>query len=146
MLPRAPAAATSPAQCRGSYWLEICSGEGGVATEIRRLGFDAREVDTVHGAEWDVASPRLLRRLGRALRSGEVLGLMVAPPCGSFSVAQGRTGRLRIFGFPWGLPDLKPERRAKVDEGNRVARAVARLLLVARKFGIPWVVENPHSS
>lgn len=118
-----------------------------MSREIRRLGFDAREIDTMHGAHWDVASPGLLRRLCRAVKSGDVRGLTLAPhPCGSFSVAQDRTGRLRSEEFPWGLTDRSAERRSKVAEGNRVARAIVRLIHVAQRCKIPWVLENPHSS
>jgi len=126
--------------------LDVCSGHGGVSRAIRALGFDSREIDILHGPRWDVRSRRLQAQLARSIRSTEVIAMMCAPPCASFSVAQDRSGKLRDREHPWGLPGLRTEQQARVDEGNSVARAILKLARMAERHRLPWIIENPHSS
>lgn len=75
-----------------------------------------------------------------------VLGLMLAPPCASFSRERDRTGALRSRDRPWGLPNLPDADALRVAEGNACLRAALRAARTADKHRVPWILENPASS
>ena len=130
----------------GRYYLDLFSGEGGVARSIRRLGFDAREFDVRHGVESDLCREATLRRIVRDIAAGRVAGVMLAPPCGSFSTAQDRGGAVRSRASPWGLEGLGAAARERVEAGNRCLRACLRVCRACDKARVPLILENPHSS
>ena len=132
----------------GAFFLDLFAGEGGVANKWRKLGFRAYEYDIIHGPACDLTAPAVQARILSAIRTKQVLGVMIAPPCTSFSVARDRTAVIRNKAFPWGLPDslLTSKDAARVEIGNACARATLRFLRACDRASIPWAVENPHSS
>ena len=130
------------------YFLDLFSGRGGVSRSFRKLGFRSYEYDTDHGPEFDLTERSVLRRIARNIARGEVLGAMLAPPCSSFSVARDRTSLIRTARFPWGLPRrfLSPADQEKVRLGNACARSALQVIHALDARGLPWCLENPHSS
>ena len=76
---------------KGGYFLDLFAGKGGVSRAVQRLGFVCYMWEIAAGDEFDLTSPENLRKLRRAILSGVVLGVMLAPPCTNFSIARDRT-------------------------------------------------------
>ena len=104
----------------------------------------ALEVDIVHGH--DLCSGVLVRNLISAIRRGEVLAVMSAPPCQTFTVARCSSDPMRSKLHPLGLPHLMNEKLAIVKRANTCVANLMRILRAAHACSVPWVVENPHSS
>lgn len=102
---RAPST-TSAAHMKGTFFLDLFSGQEGVAKALRAAGFRCLEVDIRHGH--DMRNGPFVSRLVQAVREGRVLGVMAAPPCESFSVARDRSGKIRSEERPEGLRGLGP--------------------------------------
>lgn len=47
---------------------------------------------------------------------------------------------------PWGMSQVSPADRERLDGGNRLARAVLRVIRACQKHRVPWLVDNPNSS
>ena len=78
-----------------------------------------------------------IRYLASCMRTGVLLGIMLAPICASWSQARHCTNVIRSYEHPWGLPEhlrLKPfsdnDQRA-LDIGNSTMAAAFRLAKVA---------------
>ena len=92
------------------------------------------------------------------LESPLVVGIFIAPPCGTCSLARNiklrdATGKvmrgpqpLRSAEWPEGLPGLGPRDRARVSAANQLYAFVAQLVDLAHHRGLLVVVENPRSS
>jgi hypothetical protein len=80
---------------KGKYFAGFFSGRGGVAVAARRLAFPAREFELRRGPQSDFTNPKVIRSLFADARIGKVLGAMLAPLCGTFSVARDRTSVIR---------------------------------------------------
>ena len=83
------------------------------------------------------------------LRSGIVVAVWIATPCGSFSKARNQPGgppALRDTCFPEGLPNLRPADALKVAVGNRIGKFSFSLFGLDRALNIPVVLENPATS
>ena len=72
------------------------------------------------------------------------MGLIAAPPCGTYSCAckPAKRSRQHLQGLPW----LTAANQAKVDHANAVTAAFIKLLRIAAQQSVPWIVENPQSS
>ena len=114
---------------KGSYFLDLFAGSGGVAKALRKLGFRCLEVDIRHG--YDMRDSAFVTKLVQAVSSGVVSGIMAAPPCSSFSTARDRTGKIRSDDYPYGLPDLSPEVSVKVKDGNDCLNGLLRVIKAA---------------
>jgi hypothetical protein len=128
------------------YVADLFSGIGGVARHCRRLGAVCREFDIVHGSHGDLLNPLVLKRLKYDIRHSICVGVMLAPPCTSFSVAQDRTLQVRNEIYPWGFRTLPPTELEKVFQANRLAVVVIKILTLCQQFSIPWILENPSTS
>ena len=73
-----------------------------------------------------------------------VLGVGAAPECCSFSRAITPPVRTRLS--PFGLPHLSENMKEKVRRGNVHAAFVLKVLLLCRKLGIAYWMENPDGS
>eukprot|EP00959_Pyramimonas_sp_CCMP1952_P048541 1013409-Pyramimonas_sp.AAC.1 len=71
---------------------------------------------------------------------------MLAPPCSSWSAARDRTCPIRSRKFIRGIPGLDARDLAKVALGNATLDAALDLARSAQSAGVPWVLENPHTS
>ena len=117
-----------------------------VSKKIRLAGFSAREWDLLHGASGDLCVPKVRRPIKQDLACGRCIGLMLAPPCSSWSAARDRTYPIRSRKFIRGIPGLKASDLAKVDLGNAALDAALDLARAAQSAGAPWILENPHTS
>ena len=133
-------------RCRGRFFCDFFAGKGGVARAARDMGFNTREWELLHGENHDLTSLKVLSKVCQDIRQGKVLAAMFAPPCSSFSIARDRTMVIRTPQYPWGLPNLPPHEQLKVNVGNACFRSAFKLIRLLDRFGLPWILENPHSS
>ena len=145
---KAPPPRRAVRRCRKQYFLDLFSGVGGVARALRRLGFSAYEYDIANGMQFDLTNEKILFKILSAIRTGKVLGVMIAMPCTSFSVARDRTAVIRSRDHPWGLPNhqLSDRDAEKIRIGNLCLSVTLRILHACHKHHVPWILENPHSS
>ena len=137
---------SSAAALKGGYFADLFGGKGGVGRAINDLGFTSKAWEILHGPDSDLTRLPVQRRICRDMRQGLVLGLMLAPPCCSFSIARDRTMVIRTRAQPWGLPNLPEHEQQKVEYGNECLKAALRFIKCAHQLGLPWVLENPFTS
>ena len=130
----------------GGYFADFFAGKGGVARAVRSCGFSSREWELLKGAGNDLTCPQVVHKVLSDVNSDKVLGAMFAPPCASFSPARDRTMVVRNCDFPWGIPDLPPHEAFKIEMGNKCFKSTLKIIRALDRKGIPWVLENPHSS
>ena len=137
-----------PSKCRGRYVMDLFSGEGGVSRACVKLGFNAKQWDIKFGASHDLTSPSAVRRILTEIRRGNVLSVMLAPVCTSFSVARDRTKVIRNKRYPWGIPHqyLTEDEKEKLRLGNRVFRTCFKIIQELLIRNIPFILENPRTS
>ena len=74
---------------------------GKVGRSAEGRGFAARVYDVlIHPIEADMTREKNLRFLISCARTGKLMGLMLAPPCSSWSQARNRTNVIRNYAFP----------------------------------------------
>lgn len=144
--PKMPRHTTSLRSAKGTYVADLFSGHGGVARAMRAAGFTCRERELLKGPDNDLTNPCVVSKLFSDIHKGRVLGAMLAPPCSSFSPARDRTSVIRNKQYPWGKPGLTEREREVVLVGNRCFRSALKIVKVLDKSGLPWILENPHSS
>lgn len=128
--------------------MDLFGGNGEVAKACERLGYRAKVWDPALGPHHDLTDPGVVKRLVREVKRGRVLAIMMAPGAASFSRAKDREHPTRTLRFPWGLPRrfLSPTEHEAVRAGNLVFRTCLKIIHLAQKFRIPWVLEHPLSS
>ena len=133
---------------QGFYVMDLFSGSGGVSRAVRSLGFSAKEWDLLWGARFDLVKPHVISRVRSEIRSGYVLGAMLAPPCLSFSAARDRTSAIRTAEYPWGVPafGLQQKDLESLHEGNKIFECVIQVLRWLDELSLPWILEHPRSS
>ena len=147
-----PSHARDPALIRRKHFRkyveDLFAGTGGVAHQVRRLGFSAKEWDVQRGPDFDLTSPTVVHRLLKDIRNGRVLAVMMSPPNASLSPARDRQRAIRSKRFPWGLPQrfLTPEDRRKVTSENACLRTCFSLISILQQHKIPWIFAQPASS
>ena len=125
--------------------IEVFSGAGAISHYLRALGYAVISIDTCINKELDVTSSCLLDCLVGWARCGMVLGLWLAPPCTTWSIAH-TTPPLRSAEWPMGLPNLAPAYALKVASANRVFKATLRIAKVVIVLCVPCMLENPLTS
>lgn len=128
------------------YFADFFSGSGGVARAVRAAGFSTREWELLHGEDYDLTKPSFLSKIREDIRNGKIFAAMLAPPCSSFSPARDRTRVIRTREHPWGLQGLPKHEVAKVQIGDKCFRSAFKIVKWLDEAGIPWILENPHSS
>ena len=154
-------------EARGSnagVFLDLCCGKGGVG----------KRAEAVHGqrairADWASEDPAIIKcdLADPAIRTyikTEIIGAsstkkcfsvasMLHVPCETFSPARhgkpgGRTPvPLRDYGENvWGLPGLTPRDQAKLELGNKIARALLSIRDDFKNAGAPTGLENGDGS
>jgi hypothetical protein len=145
--------------------IEIFCGSARLTASLKAVGFrDSFGVDhkldkAVSAAKrLDLTSPADQLICMQWLKSPLVVGVFLAPPCGTCSLARniklrdshGRTLHgpkpLRSACWPEGLPGLGPNDRARVSAANRLYDFLAKVVDMAHELGLIVVVENPRSS
>ena len=114
---------------------------------MKSLGFAARSWELLDGPHGDLTSPKVLRQVLADIRSGRAVAGMLAPPCSSFSCARDRTAVIRTRLEPWGVSgEVSPKDAERLEVGNSTARSAIVIAKAFHKKGLPWIIENPHSS
>ena len=120
------------------------AGTAGVSRALRRKGYDVFSFDILQGEAGDLLRPPVLKRIFTLLSSGRCLGLFAGVECTTFS--QANTEGLRSYAYPLGVPGLDARLQQKVEYGNSLLFVAARIFRTCKKFKVPFVWENPHSS
>ena len=129
-------------------FLDIFAGTGGVGAALASYGANCVLIDVNVNKNDDVTNPMFIKSLRASLREHKIAGVMIAPPCNSFSLAVSRSGRaLRSKECPRGLPkDMSISERERVRIGNQLLDVSISILELLIRFGIPVIWENPASS
>lgn len=152
-------------QLKGPVVIEVFCGSARVTASLKELGLkDSFGVDhsldkAVSAAKrLDLTQPTDQQLFMKWMRSPLVVGVFLAPPCGTCSLARniqlrdekGRRIRgpkpLRSEVWPEGLPGLGDKDRARVSAANMLYEFVAQIVTLAHSLGLMVVVENPRSS
>lgn len=128
------------------FFADVFSGDGRGGRAAQRLGFYARFWDVRNGACQDLLDARVLGKLLWLIRHGHVLGMMLAPPCTSLSIANNSSGPIRSQESPRGLPNLPGYKARRVELGNRLLDATIAFIDELVAAGIPLILEQPQSS
>ena len=152
-------------QLKGPVVIEVFCGSARVTACLKELGIrDSFGVD--HNLEKAVSTAKRLDLTNHAdqqlfmqwMLSPLVVGVFLAPPCGTCSLARniqlrdekGRKIRgprpLRSAAWPEGLPGLSDKDRARVSSANHLYEFLAKIVATAHAKGLLVVVENPRSS
>ena len=145
--------------------IEVFCGTARVTACLKELGLsEAFGVDHETGKavatvkQLDLTLQRDQEIFLQWLRSPLLVGLFIAPSCGTCSLARNiklrdKNGRplrgpvpLRSESFPEGLPGLKGTNLLRVSLANRLYDFVGQVVEEAIKLGLLVVVENPRSS
>ena len=113
---------------------------------LAQRGIPGRRWELKDGACGDITSPAALGQLLADIRAGRCVGVMLAPPCRSFSRARDRTRVIRSREFPCGVPGLEEADLRRLAEGNACLRAASRIFRACVLAGVPAILENPWSS
>ena len=143
--------------------VEIFAGTAKVTAELRKIGMSsALGTDHIRHKQAaaqvvvaDLATEEGVSLLMQWLADEHVVGLFIAPPCGSASRARsiplkrkspGDPRPLRSDKHPNGLPNLLFIDRIKVSKANKLYHLTARLVQWAIEQGCLFCVENPQFS
>ena len=96
----------------------------------------------------DIADQLVWDSVLDSLRSGFYHGVLMSPPCSTFSCSRSRVGGpppLRGEAAPaiYGLPGLKPSQKELVRIGTLLALRSAEAAELCNGLGIPWILETP---
>ena len=145
---------------RPQIFLEIFSGCGRLAAELRKLGYLVLERDVLRGPSWDLTL-RCNQRLIRGwIAAGHVWGAHLGTPCSTWSRARDRgpirdpdrprpgpPSRLRSDEHLLGLPELRhPADLEAFRIGNELARLSISIMEQLKHQQRPVTLENPSSS
>ena len=145
--------------------IEMFCGSARVTAALKQLGAHSsfgvdhhtkNSVSSVRNI--DLSCPSGQHLFMQYLASPLVVGIFIAPPCGTCSMARyiqlrDAKGRpipgpppLRSKLFPNGLPYLSPRNRYRVTQANKLYEFVGKVLRFAASRNLIIVVENPRSS
>lgn len=106
-------------------------------------------IDLAISERHDVGNPILVKQLMSLMWAGVVQGLLIAPPCETWSQArfqreQERDPRpLRSADDPFSIPGLTVKELGQVETANMLLYVAITLLLVATLTATPAVLEHP---
>ena len=167
-MPHVPLAASSSTDQQLTshpFVIEICAGSARVTLSLQKLGltssFGVDRTIQKNGGKTLVAD--LTTEAGQSLcnlwlSSPNLLGVFIAPPCGTCSRARGipiwlPNGRciagpvpLRSDEFPNGLKGLRWIDRTRVSSANRLYHYVTEVALNCIKRNLVVCIENPRNS
>ena len=147
-------------QARFPVVLEFFAGTARVTAALRRLGFEGSQgVDhlQVSGAACPVLISDLTTASGQGLAlqwlsSPHVIGIFLAPPCGTCSRAREipldnlSPSPLRSSKYPNGLPHLSGQNLVRVNRANQLYKFLGVLCQQAQDRNLLVAVENPRNS
>lgn len=165
MLPSSELKPSFSYQADSPFVIELCAGSARVTSYARAIGLkDSFGVDHVkqqncgriHVADLTTKAGKTLCR--QWLQSKSLLGVFMAPPCGTCSRARSIPLRhpsgkpltgpkpLRSEEFPDGLPNLNTLDRIRVSAANRLYHFLTEVALDCLKRDLIVVIENPRRS
>ena len=125
--------------------LDLFSGSRKAAIALaNRTGHWVLTYDIEHSPAEDLLNPAVQSNIETMLSSGCFLTLTAGPVCASFSRAV--RPAVRTAAFPEGLAEISQNMKLKVEQGNRMASWMAKLVLAALELQLPFWVENPAGS
>ena len=152
-------------QLKGPVVIEVFCGSARVTSCLKELGIRGafgvdhvvdKATSTVKRLDLTVEADQKI--FLQWLHSPLVVGVFLAPPCGTCSLARNiqlrdEKGRkmpgprpLRSAEWPEGLPGLSDKDKARVSAANKLYDFVATIVTQAHSLGLLVVVENPRSS
>ena len=129
---------------REAGFLDLFSGERGVAKEAARLGVWSLCFDLEHSPNEDLSDRDLQKRIESGIRAGCFSSLGGGPVCASFSTAI--TPPVRSSKWPYGRPDVSANMAEKLKIGNASALWMFGVLRLGLELGYEVWLENPSSS
>ena len=146
--------------------IEVFAGSARVTASLKQLGLKSsfgvdklRSKNAMAGVIIaDLATPQGEALLMSWLQMPQVVGIFLAPPCGSasrarqiplkrkFGCRQRGPRPLRTDAFPNGIPNLTPTELSRISLANKLYHLSAKLVKWACDVGCIFVVENPQFS
>ena len=138
-----------PRPLKVSFFLEVFSGSGKLASCMARHVSMVVTWDVLHGPDYDLSIRANQHVILGWILAGWIIGLHLGTPCSSFSRVRDRAGgppRLRSDACPLGLPSLRPGDHSAVRLGNCLMYFSARCLRLCLYMHVPATLENPRMS
>lgn len=138
--------------------IEIFAGTGGITAWIRKAGMNSSfGVDSVKQRHpkapiiiLDLLTPEGERLLWQYLQNDRVIGVWLAPPCGTCSKAReiqnGGPQPLRSDFWPDGFMNLLAGDLDRVSKANALYSLTADIMIYCFQHGLFFFVENPFTS
>lgn len=147
--------------------IELCAGSARLSAALAAKGFKTTAVDHIKNRhrqchpciKIDLSTDEGYKYVLSLLKSGLVMYLHAAPPCGTASRAREKkiSSRLKKKGvpeprplrstaFPEGLPSLAGSDKTRVLKANDIYKRIALLVETAMQMNIVASVENPTRS
>jgi hypothetical protein len=122
-------------------FIEVFAGAATVTDQVAALGFSVGcPIDLSYDAELDVSKLFVLEWILHLVTNHYVKGVMIEPPCTTFSVM--RRPALRSFEFPFGFNLDDPQ----TSIGTKLAMIALLILYVCERQGLTAILENPWTS
>ena len=142
---RSLVAASPELSSKGSFFLELFSGQGGISAAIRsHCDHNSICLDIRNHAAEDITQNTVQQVILGWIKAGVVRGVWIAFPCSTWSRA--RRTPLRFKWCPDGRPDLNEKDREKVRIGNECFYATLRIIKFCLQYHTPCYAENPTTS
>ena len=129
---------------REKGYLDLFSGERGVANYLATQGCWSICVDITHGANEDLTLPSLRTDLKDLVEKLCFVGMGGGPVCTSFSTAI--TPPVRSKDEPYGMSTASDKMKIKMAEGNEMTLWFFSLIDLGLRLGLAVWIENPCMS
>ena len=141
-----------------AFVIEIFAGTGGITAWLRKVGMTSSfGIDCMKFKHpkapivvLDLLSPEGERLLWQYLANPRVIGVWLAPPCGTSSKAReidnGGPAPLRSDMEPDGFKNLSYANQQRIDKANALYALTTRVINFCCKEGLFFFLENPFSS
>ena len=166
--PRPKGKAAAPASAGGAagtekeqnpLFIELCSGRGILSATVSAQGFDLMPVDHKHRVHiktfnLDLTDPHSWTILRYIVDQCNVIGVHLAPPCGTCSRAREikisdawhGPQPLRNREYPYGVPNMSAKDWTRVEQANSLYIHMSAFCSFLNDRGIAWTMENPTDS
>ncbi len=136
----APSKVDRPLAYRFDF-IELFAGAAKISKSLGRLGVSTGvPIELSFSEEFNMKWPHLMSWIVYLIVNNLICGLMVEPPCTTFSVM--RRPPLRSFEYPYGFCPDDPQ----TSDGNILAHRGLQLLWFCGCYMIPALLETPFSS
>ena len=143
-------------------FIELCSGCGILSATVASAGFHTMAVDHEHNKHHtkvktfslDLTKYNSWVTLEHIVQNCNVIGVHIAPPCGTCSRAREiklsaswhGPQPLRDANHPYGVPTMSQKDRSRVEQANALYMHMAKFCCFLNAMQIPWTIENPTNS